>query len=1291
MVGKSIELGRTFFDMILGDDPTERAFYESLFPSATRQIHWSEVLESERVVVLGEAGAGKTTEFHRQVASLTGRGEFAFLVSVDDLARDGIEPSLMPVDRQRLAEWRKSDRHAYFFLDSVDEGRLRGHRFETAVRRLDTFLEDDYFRARVVVSCRVSDWRADADLAVLKAIRRNDRQGEASKSGPTADAVKVIALTALNEQQVRELARLAGVRDPTTFVAAVNAAGAQQFIARPQDVQWIAGFWNARQAFGSLEELIRHNIDEKLDEKNPHRSSALSAVQARSGASALAGLASILKLAHILLPDHTLDADRLSGCLDPRHVLSNWKQPEIEDLLTRPLFDKSTYGRVRIHHRSVQEFLTADWMFQLVSHGYPRKSIEALIFRRVGNDPYVVSPEFYAAAAWLALWDDEIRASLVSHAPEVLMTGGDPSRLSIAVREGVLKNFRSNRFGRRRTFESYEREGLRRFADPQLATTINALLRDHGWAEDAYVALLQIVAEGKLAECVACAADLSVNGNYSEYLRVQAVRATAAAGTDDDKNRLLDRLLANGRVDHDIGGVLVSALFPKIMGTEKLVELIRVLEPPPANTITTLTIFFPEFLPSRIPAAAMRNFLAQTLDVVAPANAAGIRQLAPNRAWLLALLASVSATFVQESLWSPGVFEIDEVLDLLAAHRGRDNTVQVAIERMKLAVSLRPELRRHRYWQGVKQRRATSGAVGTHVHRLPGVGELWHLNESDATWLYNDANTRPEPVDREVAIRAYLAIRSNPEVAESRQQMVDEIRRSNPQFTQLIDELETARRSRESEAAAHVEEFREVEEAAASEEQKQVDEERLLYNARLDDIRSGIWIDGLLQLRSHALSCESDEQDLIDTLKDHLGDNVAGAAAEGWQRFWRNNKPAAGSTWDQAEVDLAVDTIGMEIRGGLELDMLADNNVDTALRYALRTLGRFPAWLELLVAAKPQLVSPILDAVITADYGLQPGDHSELNVLHRLPSASKSLRTLCAPHLLTLLLSGDPPQTAMLTCTIEVLLSTSVVDRSQIANIASNRVVAAANADEKKLGLWWGAYFQGDFENALSAFERTLAAEKSDADQIVRATLARFWEWSEDYTTVDLQLPRNARGLGRLIGIAFQHAPPADDGRHLRAFAGGSRDQARFMRQKLIALLTGIAGQATIDELRALGDSPGLEQYRDWFHKLAKERMSQDAREQTPAEIDELVRHYRQFGTAVMDQFHRPLLEDTTVATLKAASDAQLDAELRTQAETPVHRIWPWVRRQVREEGIWAAIVAFFGWAVLKIWKVMFP
>ena len=86
---------------------------------------WQELLKSERLVILAEAGSGKTKEMLFQVENLLRQGHIAFFIPIEELDKQGVREYLTsePGHAERFDNWleNSADQPAWFFLDSVDE------------------------------------------------------------------------------------------------------------------------------------------------------------------------------------------------------------------------------------------------------------------------------------------------------------------------------------------------------------------------------------------------------------------------------------------------------------------------------------------------------------------------------------------------------------------------------------------------------------------------------------------------------------------------------------------------------------------------------------------------------------------------------------------------------------------------------------------------------------------------------------------------------------------------------------------------------------------------------------------------------------------------------------------------------------------------------------------------------------------------------------------------------------------------------------------------------------------
>lgn len=101
-------------------------------------IDWDDLLRSKRVLIVSEAGAGKTYECKTQCKRLWSEGEAAFYLELARLSVCSDLRSLLGHDEElRLDEWLASQSEiATFFLDSIDELKLSLGSFEEALKRL---------------------------------------------------------------------------------------------------------------------------------------------------------------------------------------------------------------------------------------------------------------------------------------------------------------------------------------------------------------------------------------------------------------------------------------------------------------------------------------------------------------------------------------------------------------------------------------------------------------------------------------------------------------------------------------------------------------------------------------------------------------------------------------------------------------------------------------------------------------------------------------------------------------------------------------------------------------------------------------------------------------------------------------------------------------------------------------------------------------------------------------------------------------------------------------------------
>ncbi len=252
-VTKHIDLNRKFWSVEAdkGNDPeiTRTMFAFEL----GKQLSWKDLLGKDRIVILAEPGTGKTEEFRAVTKRLRMDSKPAFFCRIELLQELEIRHSLDIGTTEEFDEWLSGNKKGYFFLDSVDDARLKSHMaFELALWRFANTIGEKLNRANVFVSCRVSNWRATADLSlflrhlprleILTMIDNKEASTEEAEQAyieaiPTDRLIDseekkdhvVFQLAPLNDQQIRHFAAQKGVDDTRDFIDAIERADARIF------------------------------------------------------------------------------------------------------------------------------------------------------------------------------------------------------------------------------------------------------------------------------------------------------------------------------------------------------------------------------------------------------------------------------------------------------------------------------------------------------------------------------------------------------------------------------------------------------------------------------------------------------------------------------------------------------------------------------------------------------------------------------------------------------------------------------------------------------------------------------------------------------------------------------------------------------------------------------------------------------------------------------------------------------------------------------------------------------
>jgi len=571
---------------------------------------WENLLVRHRTVLLAEAASGKTAEFRHQVNELRNREMAAFFVPIEELADKPLVACIPAIDVPAFESWKESSADAWFFLDSLDEAKLKQKTLSSALKSFSHGIGIDRLeRVHVYVSCRVTDWRGKSDLIAIREslptprpVVANEPVVEDPLLSPIFDKkeekifrapkqknvgidvtsdISVVQLGPLSRDQQKRLASFWYVADADAFVQAIDRHRIESYSTRPGDLKTLTRYWNSHGAFATLEKMTEYAVTESLKEGESLRldSVLLSTAEARQGAELIAAALSLGRSWTIRTTGHEDDTELTAGALDVTLILINWSEAKCAALLRRQIFAPSSYGRVRFHHRTTQEYLTACWLRGLRKRGASNRTISDLLFATIYGS-VTTKPALRAIAAWLSIFDHRVCEQVVEYDPIILLSRGDPGSIPLAVRAKLIEWLAHKHLSGDVSDDRVDVRALWMFADPALADAIRNAWRTNK-LENFRISLLRMIREAKLAVCCDIALAAAFNRTSSDYYRMVALEGLHVC---DDVARL--RLFAKKLIKEpelETARMAASAselLFPEYLDLNQLFKVMEKCKTP---------------------------------------------------------------------------------------------------------------------------------------------------------------------------------------------------------------------------------------------------------------------------------------------------------------------------------------------------------------------------------------------------------------------------------------------------------------------------------------------------------------------------------------------------------------------------------------------------------------------------------------------------------------------------------------------------------------------------------------
>jgi len=1196
----------------------------------SRGTTWKDLLCSRRVLMISEAGAGKTYECREQAKRLGDAGEPAFFVELAGLAAGGLRSLLDHDEEARLDAWLSSQSDiATFFLDSIDELRLSLGSFELALKHLKKAIGSKLRQSRIVITTRPIPFDEQLVRHLLPvppapstepseetfakiAMRDHQTRQVGDKDEDAASDWRMVALMPLSDAQIVEFARDQGVEDPAALLDDLKKRNAQEFARRPQDLIELCADWREHKRIRTHRDQVAANVRVKLQPRDYRREPAeLSVDKAIEGASRLA-LAMMLTRSMTIRHSAASDVIKDEAALNPAIILSDWNLNERKALLERPLFGFASYGRVRFHHRSVVEYLAAERLRALRARGMSFRALKRLIFAQTKGKT-IVRPSKRPIAGWLALAENGIFEMLRDNGPAVLLDEGDPEALSQSQRNQALRAYvkRYGQGGWRGL--SVPRIQVYRFASPELADAVSQLWGMGVENPDVRRTLLRLIEAGHIGDCADIVHEVARDVEASTVERMIAVDAMVAISDPRLKDIASEVAAADALWPDNVARGVVLRLFPRNLSIEQLCQTLSWMKEE-ERSVGDLSWHLPRLIadaeldpPDLV---ALRDGLVELLS-------AGLRwrkewpHIVCDRPHLSDALAAACVHGLDGRKTDSWLHASVLALCLHNREYSNDEAHKALHERLR---NLSADENARLFW--VKDSLVQSlHAIADPWKRLvevtlhDGIVEL--RAERDLAWIKEAlGDTARSENNRAMLLEAAMRLAPHREQWRDHVSGLKPLVADQPSLLAAIDErLKPSKHYKELECW-------EKKEAEQKKQQEQQD---------ANDKAS--WIQFWREVAEHPEHAFSSEHswNTAWNLWRAMSHDGKDSRASGWNRrfieeqfgketadrlrhilmnIWREDHPTVPSERPEDERStylvrwqLGLAALYAEAEDPSWATKLTKEEAKLAVRFAPIQLNGLPNWMESLIDVHPDAVDAILGNELNWELKRDPRAHDHSMLLQDISYAPEPVAKLFLPRLREWLdedgNAGDSGEgTERLRQVIGVMLKHDDEDtRAHVLAVARERL--QDELPEKLAFVWLPTLMRVAPELGVSVLEdRIRTVEPGARSEAVKWFSVLF---GERHDAINLKTPAfTPRLLLRLLRLAYHHVRLVDDVEHVGAYSPDTRDHAEHARNGILNALFEAKGEEGWAAKLEMANDPLCSQFKDRLLAVAEEHWAQE-------------------------------------------------------------------------------------------------
>lgn len=1196
---------------------------------------WKDLLRSKRVLIISEAGAGKTHECRGQAQRLWDSGEPAFFLELATLAAGDFRSMLDDQEEARLDAWLSSQSDiATFFLDSIDELKLSLGSFEQALKRLKKGIDGQLGRARIVITTRPVAFdeqlvrrvlptppapSADANEETFAQIAMGDRtkQNETEKERDAAAEWRIVALMPLSDTQIIDFARDQGVEDPSALLTDFQRRNAQEFARRPQDLIELCADWRELKRIRTHSEQVAANVRVKLQPRDDRPEPAeLSIDKAIEGASRLA-LAMLVT--RRLTIRHSAASDNIGNeaALDPAIILSDWTSGERKALLERPLFGFASYGRVRFHHRSVAEYLAAERLKALRSSGMSSRALRRLIFAQTKGKT-IVRPSKRSVAGWLALAETRIFEMLRDNEPAVLLDEGDPESLTKSQRNQALRAY----------VERYGQGGWRglivphiqihRFASQELAGEICQLWRNGVENPDVRQTLLSLIEAGRITDLSDIVRSVARDPTAPAIERMIAIDAMVAL--DDPKLEGIASEVADGdRLwPDDIARSVMLRLFPAHLTIEQLCRTLAWVKEKQRGVVD-ISWQLPRLITNVELNTSSLEMLRDGLVELASAELRWRKEwphVVSDHPRLSGALAATCVRGLEGSVSDKWLSA--SVLALRLHHRGQGNDDAFKALRERLSILSADENARL-FWAEdalVQSLHVIAAPWERFAETTSHGGSAVNLSpERDLDWIKKTlSDTTRAPRDRAMLLEAAMYL------APSQEERRDHIVGLKPLVADQADLVSAIdERLKPSQHEKEHKQWERKEAQLINQQARREAKNRASWTVFWRDVaehpetafspeRSGLTAWNLWRAMSKDGEASRASGWNRRFIEEHFGKATADQLRQTLMEIWRNDRPTLASERPEEEKStylvrwqLGLAAIYAEAEDPEWATRLNENEAKLAARYAPIELNGLPLWMDNLVKEHPKAVDATLGNELTLELQRDAGQHGHSMLLQSIGYAPDSVARAFLPRLRIWLdahwggvkdAEKRKGAAERLRQVLGVMLKHGEEEvRAHLRAVARQRL---QNEIAKEFAfVWLPTLMRLDAKSGVDALEAWI----QDIEPTERSEAVAWFSvlFGDRQDAIDLNDPAfTAELLLRLLRLAYRHVRPMDDAQHEGSYSPDTRDHAERARNEIVKALFKAKGEAGWAAKLEMASDPLFAHFKDRILAVAEEHWAQE-------------------------------------------------------------------------------------------------